>query len=275
VTDPTQRIGPPPEEPEEEPPAPAAGPTATVMGVVAALVVILLIVVIFVATRDPAEPVAVPTTPPPTTEPTTEPPTPEPTTEPPSPTPSPSPTTEPPQGDREPTDADVAAFANRYQPPGGEQVDSVAVDVNADGRREVVFASIVADTTRIDVAAWDGQAYQVVYVGQGGPAEELTDLIIRDYTGDDTREIVTFQTVGEEGQSLSIWGWDGQRFTDQRAQGGCWNGQNTFGIVGATIRVEEISATCDGSPLPTDAWPTETYRWNGMAWVYDGTSGPG
>jgi hypothetical protein len=271
VTDPTRRIEPPPDE--EEPP-PRSGPTPAVIGVVAAVVVILLIVVILVATRGDDDPVAAPTTPPPTTEPTveptTEPPTPEPTTEP----PTPEPTTEPPAGDREPTDADAAGFANRYQPPGGEQVDFVAVDVNGDGRREVVFASVVAETTRIDVAAWDGQAYQVVYVGQGGPAEELTDLVIRDYTDADPREIVTFQTVGEDGQSLSIWGWDGERFTDQPAQGGCWNGQNTFGITGASIRLEEITATCDGSPLPAEAWPTETYRWNGMAWVFDATTAP-
>lgn len=183
--------------------------------------------------------------------------------------------TEETQGDepREPSDQDAAAFSESFRPQGAQAIQSVTADVDGDGAKEVVFASIHDDGARIDVARWDGREYQVVYTSQGGAAERIDDFRVADYTGDDTREIVTVQSVGAQGQSLSVWGWNGQAFAPQRASGGCWNGSHTFGVTGASIQRGRIRATCDGSPLPTAAWPSDVYVWDaeGGGWVYEGS----
>ncbi|HWH33577.1 MAG TPA: VCBS repeat-containing protein [Egibacteraceae bacterium] len=196
------------------------------------------------------------------------------------PTDSPSPTptetespTEEPDEPREPTDTDAAEFSAAYRPQGAQAVQSATADLDGDGQNEVVFASIHSDSARIDIARWDGREYQIVYTGQGGGAERLDDFRVADYTGDGTREVVTVQSVGAQGQSLSIWGWNGQAFAPQRATGGCWNGSHTFGIIGASIERGRIRASCDGSPLPAAAWPSDVYVWDadGGGWVYDHT----
>lgn len=171
------------------------------------------------------------------------------------------------------TDADAAEFSEGYRPDGAQAVQSATADVDGDGEKEVVVASIHSDAARIDIARWDGRAYRVVYTGEGGGAERLDAFTVADYTGDDSREIVTIQSIGAQGQSLSIWGWNGQAFAPQRASGGCWDGSHTLGVTGAAIRRGEIRATCDGSPLPTAAWPSDIYTWDAGdgGWVYDHT----
>lgn len=188
----------------------------------------------------------------------------------PSPSDSPTQTPSPTEGEREPTDADAAEFQQSYRPEGAQAVDSVAADVDDDGVNEVVFASIHSDAARIDIARWTGTEYEVVYTGRGGGAERLEDFKVADYTGDGTREVVTVQSVGAQGGSLSIWGWNGQAFAPQRASGGCWHGSHTFGVIGASIQPGRIRASCDGSPLPTAAWPSDVYVWRD-GWVYDHT----
>lgn len=186
-----------------------------------------------------------------------------------SPTTEPSPTASP----RPATDADAAEFSEGFRPDGAQAVQSATADIDGDGEKEVVFASIHSDASRIDIARWDGRAYRVVYTGEGGGAERLDGFTVTDYTGDDTREIVTIQSIGAQGQSLSIWGWNGQAFAPQRAAGGCWDGSHTFGVTGAAIERGEIRATCDGSPLPTAAWPSDIYAWDAErgGWAYDHT----
>lgn len=283
--DPTRPIGPDddrtrPLEPQDQPrPLDAMGSlpgrlsaeradrarTALMLGVIALL---LLVVVLLLMNRQGGDPTVSPS---PSISPTQEP------TETASPTEEPtetaSPTEEPTDEPREPTDQDAAEFSAAYRPQGAQAVQSVTADVDDDGQKEVVFASIHSDSARIDIARWTGREYQVVYTGQGGGAERLEDFKVADYTGDGTREIVTTQSVGAQGQSLSIWGWNGQAFAPQRASGGCWDGSHTFGIVGASIQPGRIRATCDGSPLPTAAWPSDVYAWDAArgGWVYDFT----
>ena len=244
-----------------------AGQARTIM-MVAGIAILLLLIVLLLTQRgggdDPT--VAVPSeTASATAEPTT--------TEPATATESASPTEDPDEAPREPTDADAAAFSETYRPQGAQAVQAVTADVDDDGQPEVVFASIHSDASRVDVARWDGREYQVVYTGEGGGAERIDGFRVADFTGDGPREIVIQQSIGAQGSSLSVWGWNGQAFASQRASGGCWDGSHTFGVTGASIEQGRITATCDGSPLPTAAWPSDVYRWDAGrgGWVYDHT----
>ncbi len=61
------------------------------------------------------------------------------------------------------------------------------------------------------------------------------------------------------------------------ADGGCADGGNAYGVLGATIADRdgdgraEIYATCDDSPLPASAWSTDVYVWDGSTYAYDST----
>lgn len=262
------------------------GPTPAAVAVGGAAVLLLVVLVGFGLLRsgddEPAEVpslVASPVTATPTVEPTTPTPSPSPTTS--SPTPEPSPT-----GARTPNDADAAAFAEQYRNEQlGGRADSVIVDVDGNGDDEIVFASLASGSVRVDVAVWQGTRYEAVFFDQGGAGDRLDDLVVTDFTGDGLREIVTRQSAGSDGASLSIWGLppidegdapipDPADYGRQVAVGGCWDGSHTFGIRGAEIRMGEITATCDGSPLPTAAWPSDVYVWRDGAWQHDRTEGP-
>jgi hypothetical protein len=256
----------------DEPEEPKPSRLGAVVGVLAGVLVFLLIVagVLFLGGNgeEPTGPdlTATPVPTPP------EEPTPERTPTPtPIPTPTPTPTPTPVDEEREPTDADAAAFTAAFQPAGARDLESVTVDVTGDGRAEIVVASIANNATRIDVAAWTGTAYEVVFTDQGGPADEITAFSVRDVNEDGVREIITFQRVGQDGESLSIWGWDGDEFGRQVADDGCWDGSHTFGAIGAELRAGQIIATCDDSPLPTAAWTSDVYVWDGEVWVYERT----
>lgn len=251
------------------------GPGGVIIGVLAGVLVFLLAVLVFVLRSQPGDeddlagrPVATGSpTPPAATAPATgaSTPTPTPTALPtatPTPTPTPTPT------EREPTDADAAAFSSGYEPPGATDAQAVTVDLNADGRPEVVVVSLAGGVTRLDVAAWDGRSYEVAFTDQGGPAQQLEDFTVTDFNDDDVPEIVTRQSTGSEGRSVSLWGWDGEAFARQNAVGGCWDGSHTYGIVGVELARGQIVATCDASPLPAATWPSDVYEWDGEAWNY-------
>ena len=243
------------------------------VGVVGAVAVFLLLLVALVLFDDDDGEIAdlEPTTAPTPTRLATASPTP-----PPSPTPTPTPTPTPRPTVREPTDADAADFVAAFEPPDAEGLESVTVDVTGDEVREIVFVSRSRGATRLDVAGWDGRSYQIVFADQGGEAEEITNFTVTDLNGDAAEDILTRQTVGEKGESLSLWGYDGEQIAPQVADGGCWHGAHTYGVVGAEIGEEELAATCDDSPLPQSAWSTDVYVWDGDAyrWVYDRTKEP-
>lgn len=277
--------------PERDPGArPRSGLTGTVAGVLAGVLVFLLIVLGLLwfggEDDDPEPPIAAsPLTP--TPSPTASPspaatPTPEGTATPTS-APTPAQTTAPEQTtpeatptatEREPTDADAAAFTAAFEPPGAGAVESVTVDATGDGRNEVVVTSITQDVVRVDVATWSGSAYEVTFSDQGGQADEIERFAVRDVNGDDVREIVTVQAFGDDGQSLSLWGWDGEAFARQEGRGGCWDGSHTYGIVGAEVDDGQVRASCDDSPLPQAAWSTDVYTWEDGAWTHTDTELP-
>ena len=241
------------------------------VGVVGAVAVFLLLLVALVLFDDDDGEIAdlEPTTAPTPTRLATASPTPTPSATP-TPTPTPRPTV------RDPTDADAADFVAAFEPPDAEGLESVTVDVTGDEVREIVFVSRSRGATRLDVAGWDGRSYQIVFADQGGEAEEITNFTVTDLNGDAADDILTRQTVGENGESLSLWGYDGEQIAPQVADGGCWHGAHTYGVVGAEIGEEELAATCDDSPLPQSAWSTDVYVWDGDAyrWVYDRTEEP-
>jgi hypothetical protein len=174
-----------------------------------------------------------------------------------------------------PTAVDAAAFSSSFQPPGAAEVDTITVDLEPDGTDEVVVASLVSETVRVDVARWNGQAYEVVFTGQGGGADRLVDFRTTDLTGDGTREIYTVGAAGARGESLSVWGLDDGDVRPLRASGGCVDGSHVFGVAGVEVFETEIRATCDGSPLPPEAWPVDIYRWDDGRWRFQRSSGAG
>lgn len=169
---------------------------------------------------------------------------------------------------REPTDADAAAFVASYEPPGGRDVEAVAVDLDEDGRPEVVVASVAGDVIRLDVAVWGTGAYEVAHTDQGGPADELTAFEVRDITGDGAREILTAQ-VAPERESLALWGWREGALVRHVASGGCWDGSHLYGHTGAEVVAREVHASCTPVPdqVPPGTW--HVYVWDGQAWIHD------
>lgn len=195
----------------------------------------------------------------------------------PSPSPTgPSPTAPSPSPASEPTREDAEAFAAAYAPAEGELAAAEVVDLDDDARLEVVAASVADRQARVDVAVWGAERgeYAVVATGRGGGARAIDRLRVGDLTGGEGREIVTEQSVGERGESLSIWGWRDGGLERQPGEGGCWDGSHTFGITGAEIEPGEIVATCDGSPLPPASWPSDAYVWDGGVWRYERSMQP-
>lgn len=172
--------------------------------------------------------------------------------------------------DREPTDADAAAFIAAYEPPGGRDVEAVAVDLDDDGRSEVVVASVAGDVVRLDVAVWDTSTYVVAHTDQGGPAEELVSFEVRDLTGDGVRDILTAQ-VAPERESIALWGWDEETLVRHVASGGCWDGSHVYGDTGAEVIGREIHASCPPIPDEVPLGTRHVYVWNGEAWTHEGT----
>lgn len=190
-----------------------------------------------------------------------------------SPSPTPTGTASP----RPATDTDRARFVQSYRPEGASDLEHAAVDLDADGTDELVFAYVgPGDTARVDVAWWDGSQYQVEERTEGGPATTIDRLRVSDVNADGVTEVVTFQSSGS-GASLSLWQvTEGRGLRGLRARGGCADGLHTYGVVGAELEdrdgdgAAEIRATCDGSPLPVAAWPTHTYVWADGAYRHRG-----
>lgn len=203
----------------------------------------------------------------------------------PAPTGSASPSPEASPTPRDPSDTDRARFIQGYRPEGSAGIEHVAIDLDGDAIEEVVFVYVVtsASVSRVDVAWWSGTEYEVRWTGDGGPADRLDDLAVRDVNNDGRTEIAVSQSVGASGGSLSLWRArvGEQRFDPLIAKGGCHAGSNTYGIVGADLEdrdadgAAEVYATCDDSPLPVAAWTTDVYVWSDDAYRIDRTQFPG
>ncbi|MPZ71740.1 MAG: hypothetical protein GEU74_00685 [Nitriliruptorales bacterium] len=164
----------------------------------------------------------------------------------------------------QPGEDSVAAFAETHGPAD----HTVTGDVTGDGVDEVVLARVRDDTTQIIVGRWDGAVYRRILRDQGGSAEAVERCEIRDYNGVPGGEIVTEQTVGGQGRSISVWGRAAGQVERQTAQGGCWDGFHTYGVNGVSIDRGRISATCDASAFPGDVQTRDVYRWSSGRWRY-------
>lgn len=206
---------------------------------------------------------------------------PEPLVRTPAPPPSPSPTVAPPPPSPTPTgptEAQKARYAAAYAPDESHGLQHVAIDLDDDGVEELLFTYVAGGRSRVDVAAWDGGTYRVVAGGTGGTAQRIERVRVGDVNADGRIEIVTFE-AHESGASLTVFAVPAvDRLVGLRAEGGCYDGSATYGVVGAELRdtdgdgVPEIVARCDDSPLPVSAWSEQTYRWDdgGYRVVADG-----
>ncbi|MGH3441023.1 MAG: FG-GAP repeat domain-containing protein [Nitriliruptorales bacterium] len=195
-----------------------------------------------------------------------------------SPDASPSPTESPTEeetGERDPTDTDRARFVADYRPGGTSDLRDVSVDLDGDDVKEIVFAYVVDSErrTRVDVADWRDNRYEISAQRSGGPADDLVDVRIHDVNADGRLEVVTLQRVGSSSESLSLWaGVENGGLEPLQARGGCFSGGNTYGDSEASMRdsdgdgAEEIRAVCEEAELPQPLWPTDVYVWSDGAY---------
>ncbi|MBW3562413.1 MAG: hypothetical protein KY437_07955 [Actinobacteria bacterium] len=184
---------------------------------------------------------------------------------------SPGPTASPPaSGPRDPTDADRARFVADHRPSGTSNHRNLAVDLDGDDQREIVFAYVVdaENRSQVDIADWTGTEYRVTEQAPGGPADELADLEIRDLNADGTIEVAVFQRSGASGSSATVWASSGNgTIVPLNARGDCFDGRNTYGDTGVAIEdrdgdgAAEIYATCQDEDLPAPLWPEVVYVW--------------
>src|SRR5690606_30492404 len=131
-----------------------------------------------------------------------------------------------------------------------------------DGDRvpERVSAALVRNTVEVTVERYvGGEQWEEVTTAMGAVADDLVGLWVRDVTGDDRPEVYTKQWVGVYGESVTLWSYADGRLQSMTASGGCWDGGNTFGVVGALVRRGQVVAICEEDELPTALWPTDVY----------------
>jgi hypothetical protein len=189
----------------------------------------------------------------------------------PSVSPTPSPSASPTPAEREPTDADRARFAAAYGPEGATGIRHVAVDVDGDDRRELVFAMLLDGKVRVEVAWWQGTDHRVEASVKGAQAKRLTSMAARDINGDGLVELVVTHAA-DETAGLDVWAVEERgKIGDVRGEGACVSG-NSFGDLGARLAdiesdgILEIVGTC--SRLFGLFEPQEvTWAWDGSKYV--------
>jgi hypothetical protein len=102
----------------------------------------------------------------------------------------------------------------------------------------------------------------------GAVADDLVELSVEDVTGDGRPDIHTKQWVGVNGESVSLWSFTNGSLRAMTANGGCWDGEDTFGVVGAEVDPGLVLAICEEDPLPPYLWSTAVYRWVDGMWTF-------
>lgn len=179
--------------------------------------------------------------------------------------PSPTPTE---TGPRPATDTDRARFVAAYQPEGASALQHVATDLDGDGTGELLFAYVRGgQVAHVDVAWWDGTAYEVVFADDGGEGSRIDRLRADDVNGDGAVEIVTAQSGPDARASVSIWRVTGPgEVVPLPASGGCHGGSHVYGATGAELDdrdadgAEEVYATCPDGSIDRYRWEVDTYR---------------
>lgn len=187
-----------------------------------------------------------------------------------------------PDGARPATPSDAAAFLASARPAGVERLLGIAVDLDGDEQREVVLHGVRDGVGWLGVAVWDGTAYDVVTEVEAGPARRTDDLRVADVNLDGDLELV-LATSGEGAASLALWAARRpDRLVPLEAVGGCADGSNVFGVIGAELVGDEgglldVVASCDDSPLPVADWSQDRWTWVDGAYrhVEDAAPEPG
>lgn len=173
-----------------------------------------------------------------------------------------------------PTDADRARFVGAYRPADAAELQHVATDTTGNGDRELVFVWVgeVSGRSHVALASWDGEAYDVGWQGEGGPADQLGRVRVADVNADGQAEVVVVERRNGQRASASVWSVAAPASVQPLvAEGGCHDGLATFGVAGVSFvagadGAEEIHATCDESPLPPESWREEVYVWSDGAY---------
>jgi hypothetical protein len=150
-------------------------------------------------------------------------------------------------------------------------VHTVISDLDGDGVEERVWAALVRNSVRVRVhrdvnGRWAEPADDASAVG--AVADDLVELSVEDVTGDGRPDIHTKQWVGVNGESVSLWSFNDGRLRAMTASGGCWDGEDTFGVVGARVDPGQVLAICEENPLPPYLWSTAVYRWVDRMWTF-------
>ena len=148
-------------------------------------------------------------------------------------------------------------------------VHTVRADLDGDTVPERVWAALVRNVVHVRVQREDADGgWADVASAIGAVADDLISLEVEDLTGDSRPEIHTRQWVGVNGESVSLWSFANDRLLPMTADGGCWDGENTFGLVGARVDFGLVRAICEDDPLPPYLWSTAVYRWVDGMWTY-------
>jgi hypothetical protein len=156
---------------------------------------------------------------------------------------------------------------------GGTPTDihTVIIDLDGDGVEERVWAALVSNSVHVrvqrdDDGSWADPTDAASAVG--AVADDLVELSVEDVTGDGRLDIHAKQWVGVNGESVSLWSFTNGRLRAMTASGGCWDGEDTFGMVGARVDPGQVLAICEESPLPPYLWSTAVYRWVDGMWTF-------
>jgi hypothetical protein len=147
-------------------------------------------------------------------------------------------------------------------------VHTVVADLDGDRVRERVWAALIRNVVHVRVQHDTDGGWVDVARATGADADDLVSLEVEDLTGDGRLEIHTRQWVGVNGESVSLWSFANDRLLPQTGNGGCWDGENTFGLVGARVDFGQVRAICEEDPLPPYLWSTAVYRWVDGMWTY-------
>jgi hypothetical protein len=150
-------------------------------------------------------------------------------------------------------------------------VHTVIIDIDGDGIEERVWAALVRNSVHVRVQGdvngrWEDVTDDASAIG--AVADDLVELSVEDVTGDGRPDIHTKQWVGDNGESVSLWSFTDGRLRAMTASGGCWDGEDTFGVVGAEVDPGQVLAICEENPLPPYLWSTAVYRWVDGMWTF-------
>jgi hypothetical protein len=148
-------------------------------------------------------------------------------------------------------------------------VHTVLADLDGDDVPERVWAALVRNSVRVRVQRDVNGRWIDAATATGAVADDLVSLEAEDLTGDGRPEIHTRQWVGVNGESVSLWSYADERLRPMTASGGCWDGEATFGVVGARVYPGLVVAICEEDPLPPYLWSTAVYRWVDGMWTFE------